>query len=140
MAVVVHGYTPALPLGRSAVDGLVVCRFYGPVVYAACCWVFGETNPIAQEETFLLTFAVCCLQYAYVIFIVLKHRFYPSTIDSVRQSLDRSLNRGALSYRWGELVNRQARNQWLEPLLDEVAPYIQMQVGDLAAFLEVLEK
>lgn len=71
---------------------------------------------------------------------MIKHRFYPNTVDSVRQSLDRSLNRGALAYRWGELVDRQGRNQWLEPLLDEVIPYIQMQVGDLAAFLEVLEK
>lgn len=38
------------------------------------------------------------------------------------------------------MVDRHGREHWLEPMLDEVAPYIQLQVGDLAGFLEVLTK
>jgi hypothetical protein len=70
----------------------------------------------------------------------MKNRFYPTSINSMRESLNRALDRGAQAYRWGELVDRHGREQWLDPLMQEVAPYIQLQLGDLAAFLEVLRK
>jgi hypothetical protein len=39
---------------------------------------------------------------------------------------------------WGELIQRHGKHDWLEPFLDEIGPVIQMQLGDLADFLEVL--
>ena len=35
-----------------------------------------------------------------------------------------------------ELVVRHGQDDWLEPLLDEVGPWIQLQLGDVADFLE----
>jgi dissimilatory sulfite reductase (desulfoviridin) alpha/beta subunit len=75
-----------------------------------------------------------------VIFIVVKNRISPTSVDSVRESLDRALDRGTQAYRWGELVDRHGRERWLEPLMNEVAPYLQLQMGDLAADLEILRK
>ncbi|GAD92002.1 hypothetical protein TSTA_116110 [Paecilomyces variotii No. 5] len=74
----------------------------------------------------------------YVIYIVLKSRYFPSTAESVRESLDRSINRSEHALRWGEIVDRHGREEWIEPLLDELAPFIQLHVGDLADFLEIL--
>lgn len=58
----------------------------------------------------------------------------------MRESLDRSLDRGAQAYRFGELVDRYGREKWLEQLLDQVAPFIRLQLGDLVAFLEITRK
>lgn len=58
----------------------------------------------------------------------------------MRESLDRSLDRGAKAYRFGELVDRYGREKWLEPLLDQIAPFIRLQLGDLVAFLEITRK
>jgi hypothetical protein len=55
----------------------------------------------------------------------------------MRESLDRSLDREATAYRLGELVDRE---KWLEPLLDQIAPFIRLQLGDLVAFLEITRK
>ncbi|KAJ9265485.1 hypothetical protein DTO212C5_6678 [Paecilomyces variotii] len=74
----------------------------------------------------------------YVIYIVLKSRYFPSTAESVRESLDRSINKSEQALRWGEIVDRHGREKWIEPLLDEVAPFIQLQVGDIADFFEIL--
>lgn len=76
----------------------------------------------------------------YVIYIVLKSRYFPSTAESVRESLDRSINKSEQALRWGEIVDRHGREKWIEPLLDEVAPFIQLQVGDIADFFEILRK
>ncbi|KAH8702004.1 hypothetical protein BGW36DRAFT_372015 [Talaromyces proteolyticus] len=76
--------------------------------------------------------------YAYIIFIVLKNRFYPTDVDSIRESLDRVLDRGAQAHRCGELVDRYGRKKWLEPLIQEAIPFIQIQLGDFAEILEVL--
>lgn len=80
------------------------------------------------------------VQYAYIIYITLKNKFYPHDVNYMRESLDRSLDRGAQAYRFGELVDRYGREKWLEPLLDQIAPFIRLQLGDLVAFLEITRK
>lgn len=58
----------------------------------------------------------------------------------MRESLDRVLDRRVQAHRCGELVDMYGRKEWLEPLIDEAAPFIHIQLGDLAAILEVLRK
>lgn len=43
-------------------------------------------------------------------------------------------------YKFGELIDKYGRDGWLEPLLDDLGPYIQLQVADLANMLEVFHK
>ncbi|OKL64210.1 hypothetical protein UA08_00512 [Talaromyces atroroseus] len=76
--------------------------------------------------------------YVYIIFMVLKSRLYPMDVVSMRESLDRVLDRGAQAYRCGELVDRHGRDKWLHSLLDDIAPFLRLQLGDLANFLEIL--
>jgi hypothetical protein len=58
----------------------------------------------------------------------------------MRESLNRVLDRRAQAHRCGELVNVYGRKKWLEPLMDEAAPFIYIQLCDLAEILEVLRK
>ena len=40
----------------------------------------------------------------------------------------------------GELIDRHGRENWLDPFIDQLGPYIQLQLGDLADFIEILAK
>ena len=76
--------------------------------------------------------------FADIIYTVLKNKFHPSSVESVRDSMKRGIDREAQAQAWGELVEQHGRQDWIEPLLDELGPYIQLQLGDLADLLEVL--
>ncbi len=54
--------------------------------------------------------------------------------------MDRTLERGDAAYKFGEMIDKHGREQWLGPLIDELGPYVQLQLNDLANLLEVLAK
>ena len=54
--------------------------------------------------------------------------------------MERSQERGSMAYRLGELIDKHGREDWLEPLIDELGPFLQLQLGDLASILEVFSK
>ncbi|KAI4257745.1 MAG: hypothetical protein LQ352_001520 [Teloschistes flavicans] len=76
----------------------------------------------------------------YVILWYTQNRFYPSSVDAMRESMHRSHDQTGRAYKFGELIDKHGRNHWLEPLLDEVGPFIQVQMNDLANMLEVFSK
>lgn len=76
--------------------------------------------------------------YAYIVFVILKERLYPSSIQHVRSSLDRAIDRAQKAYSWSEFVDKHGSRDWIEPLLEDVGPQLQLQLGDLTDFLEVL--
>lgn len=52
----------------------------------------------------------------------------------------RALDSQGTAYRFGEIIDKYGRDSWLEPLIDELGPYIQLQLGDVANMLEVFHK
>lgn len=38
------------------------------------------------------------------------------------------------------MVDRYGRDSWLEPVIEEMAPFIRIQIGDLVSFLEITRK
>ena len=76
--------------------------------------------------------------YGYVIFMVMKNKFYPTSVESIRKSLHRGVDEEARAHAWGELVEKHGRQDWVEPLLDVMGPLIQLQLGDLANLVEVI--
>ncbi len=75
--------------------------------------------------------------YLYIIYIVTKNRFYPSSIESLRSSIQRAQDSRSTAYKFGELIDKHGRSNWMEPLLADLGPYIQLQLGDVANMLEV---
>ncbi|KAI9731937.1 MAG: hypothetical protein M1834_004388 [Cirrosporium novae-zelandiae] len=76
--------------------------------------------------------------YGYIIYIVIRNRIYHASIEDTKESLKRALDRRQTALHFGEVVDKHGRDGWLEPLLEELGPYIQLQVGDFANLLEVL--
>ena len=54
--------------------------------------------------------------------------------------MQRALDGQGTTYRIGEIIDKHGRDSWLEPLVDELGPYIQLQLGDIANILEVIHK
>ena len=54
--------------------------------------------------------------------------------------MQRTLDNTGKPYKFGELIDKHGRDGWLEPLLDDLGPYIQLQLGDVANMLEVFHK
>lgn len=75
--------------------------------------------------------------YAYILYMVIKHRFFPKSIDSLRASMHRAHDRNQSAHRFGELIDKHGNENWLEPLMKDMGPYIQLQLGDIANMLEV---
>jgi hypothetical protein len=76
--------------------------------------------------------------YAYIIYTVLRNRLYPDTVEAVRQAYTRSVDQALKAQAWGELVEKHGHEDWIEPLLDDMGPMIQLQLADAADYLEVL--
>ncbi|KAL9006589.1 MAG: hypothetical protein Q9188_000626 [Gyalolechia gomerana] len=77
--------------------------------------------------------------YAYVIYVVAKNRYFPSSVEALRESIRRSHDQRSRAYKFGELVDKHGRHHWIEPLLDELGPYVQLQLNDLANILELAD-
>ncbi|KAF2220621.1 hypothetical protein BDZ85DRAFT_203882, partial [Elsinoe ampelina] len=76
---------------------------------------------------------------SWMAFIVLQNRFYPKRAEALQQSEERSWGDGyQTATRLNELINRHGSGNWAEPLIEEAGPLLQMQLSDLADFLEIL--
>lgn len=79
-------------------------------------------------------------QWIYVIYKVLKNRYYPASSASLQESVQRAHDRQSTAYKFGELIDRHGGDNWIEPLIDDLGPFVQLQLGDMANLLEVLTK
>ena len=52
--------------------------------------------------------------------------------------MQRAHDRNQSACRFGELIDKHGNEGWLEPLMKDVGPYIQLQLGDVANMLESL--
>lgn len=76
--------------------------------------------------------------YFWVIYTTIRNRYYPSSVQDIRESMARGVDRTEKAKAWSELISYHGRDSWLEPLLDELGPIIQLQLKDTTDFLEVL--
>lgn len=64
--------------------------------------------------------------------------YYPTSVEELRNSMKRSLDQGSTAFKIGELMDQHGSKEWLEPLLDQIGPYLQVQIIDIANFFEVV--
>ncbi|KAH0553106.1 hypothetical protein GP486_006703 [Trichoglossum hirsutum] len=76
--------------------------------------------------------------YGYIIYMVVRNYYFPSSIESLRESITRSTDREATAHKFSEFIGRYGQDDWLQPALDQLGPFIQIQIGDMANFLEVM--
>ncbi|KAI4154111.1 MAG: hypothetical protein LQ340_001888 [Diploschistes diacapsis] len=76
--------------------------------------------------------------WACILYYTIRNRYYPSSMKHLRAALRRSADTESAAFQFGELIDKHGRDSWLDPLIDEVGPYVQLQLSDLANLLEVL--
>ncbi len=54
--------------------------------------------------------------------------------------MQKALDSRTTASKFGELVDKHGSEHWLEPLMEDLGPYVQLQLGDVANTLEVLDK
>lgn len=74
----------------------------------------------------------------WIIYSTIRSKFRHTSVERIRESVARAFDRGNKVQAWGELLQQHGKQDWIEPLLDDIGPIIQRQLGDLADFLEVL--
>lgn len=71
---------------------------------------------------------------------MLKNRYFPGTAEKLRESIERSLEGEGTPFEFGELIDKHGHAHWLEPLIEGLGPFIQLQLSDMANLLEVFHK
>ncbi|KAL8836911.1 MAG: hypothetical protein Q9176_006041 [Flavoplaca citrina] len=84
-----------------------------------------------------LPFTQFDVEYAYIIYMVIKNRYASSSVEALRISMRRVNDQRSDVYKLGELMDKHGKKHWLEPLLDELGPFVQLQLNDMANMLEV---
>ena len=72
--------------------------------------------------------------------MVIKNRYASSSVEALRTSMRRVNDQRSDVYKLGELMDKHGKKHWLEPLLDELGPFVQLQLNDMADMLEVFAK
>ena len=76
--------------------------------------------------------------YFYIIYATLRNRYYPDKVGSIRKAYQRSVDQAAKAEAWGELVEKHGKRDWVEPLMDQCGPLVQLQLADLADYIEAV--
>lgn len=135
MAKLGNGRSVGLSLGRPEKNGQMACFVCCSVVYGA---YYGL--PCEMDDVFAGKFGLTLIQWAYMIYYVTRNRYSPTSVESLRRSIQRTRDSRRTASRFGELIDKHGRDNWLEPLLEDLGPYIQLQIGDIANMLEVFDK
>lgn len=54
--------------------------------------------------------------------------------------MQRAHDRHQSAYKFGELIDKHGDQNWVEPLMQEIGPHLQLQLGDIGNMLEVFVK
>lgn len=63
--------------------------------------------------------------------------YYPSTVKALREEVERSSSREGTAWKAGEAMDKHGKYDWLGPVLDDIGPSLQVQITDMANFMEV---
>ena len=75
-----------------------------------------------------------------MLYTTLRARFYPPTIPDLREKLERSEDTERTAQDLTELIEQHGPHGWVDPLIEKAGPTIQLQLEDLANFMEILKK
>jgi ABC-type multidrug transport system fused ATPase/permease subunit len=75
--------------------------------------------------------------YGYIVFATLYRYFFPSA-DDLKESVMRARNSTQKSQRIDQLIQNPSPDDWLQVFENDLGPWLQMQLGDLASLFEII--
>ncbi|KAK5135362.1 hypothetical protein LTR08_005304 [Meristemomyces frigidus] len=85
----------------------------------------------------LKTSYVMSTLWVYLLYSVVSNFYGKHSRTWMRESHNRAGNTKERASLLSELIIRHGSDAWVEPLMEELGPWIQLQLGDLADFLEI---
>ncbi|KAJ9629558.1 hypothetical protein H2203_001932 [Taxawa tesnikishii (nom. ined.)] len=82
---------------------------------------------------FIMTFILM-----YTAYIVLENKYASKKVEDLRESYERAMDGNTRTFKFNELINRHGSDKWIDPLIEELGPIVQLQLADMADFLEIL--
>jgi hypothetical protein len=79
-------------------------------------------------------------QILFTLFSVLKARYYPPTIPALRKKLERSEDASQTAQDLSELIEQHGTRGWVDALIQNAGPTVQLLLEDLADFMEIAKK
>lgn len=76
--------------------------------------------------------------FGYMIFGTAKKYIFPSTVDEIRDAITRQRSRSLAALRFDQVLSKSSPQALLSSLESDLGPCIQLQLGDLANLLEVV--
>lgn len=61
-------------------------------------------------------------------------------MDGVRKDIARTEDSVLTALTIGELIEKHGEHRWIEPLIEEMGPWLMIQLADLSNLLEVILK
>ena len=82
----------------------------------------------------------CTYQILFTLFSVLKARYYPPDIASLRKKLERSEDASQTAQDLIELIEQHGTQGWVDALIQKAGPTVQLLLEDMADFMEIAKK
>jgi len=76
----------------------------------------------------------------FILYKVLKRRWFPPSIEELRDDLYRGENQEATARDLSELIDQQGTHGWVDSLIQKAGPSVMLHVDDMANFMEMLRK
>ncbi|KAF2841186.1 hypothetical protein M501DRAFT_949417 [Patellaria atrata CBS 101060] len=80
---------------------------------------------------FLLLWYLDCVitfGHVWVVFVTVKNRYRKGSLEALRESYERTVDRGTKAYKFSELISKHGQGDWLDPLVEQIGPSIELQV------------
>ena len=72
-----------------------------------------------------------------MIWLVLKRRMYPPTLEDVREEVKRSENVEATTLNITQLIEQHGSHGWTDAVRQDIGPWLLLQLEDLSNVLEI---
>ncbi|KAF2679996.1 hypothetical protein K458DRAFT_460041 [Lentithecium fluviatile CBS 122367] len=73
-----------------------------------------------------------------IVYLVLERKFSEKTVKNLRQDVERTEDRQKTALSLTEYIQKEGDEQWADKILEEVGPWLMVQLSDLANSFEVL--
>ena len=89
---------------------------------------------------FLFNAIVLIWKLAGAIYLIIHRKAYPPDIEDLRKDIIRTEDINETALTLAEFIEKEGDQRWVDPLIEQVGPWLLVQLGDLANLMEVLRK
>lgn len=78
------------------------------------------------------------VKYGFILYSSIMNWYYPPSLEDIREGIKRTLDRSSAAFKIEELIDEHGSDDWLEHLMDQAGPWLQLQLGDAVTLLEAI--